>query len=91
MIGGLRSPCINALHHIDHVDRVGHVLCSFDGVFEFEREKEMFHLETNIHLLAHHNRQVNVIRECRVSRLLANMHQLLDEFGKVNALPRSSI
>ena len=91
MIGGLRSPCMNALHHIDHVDRVGHVLHLFDGVFEFEREKEMFYLESNIRLLAHHNHQLDVIRECRVSRLLANMHRLLDEFGKVNALPRSSI
>ena len=73
MIGGLCSPCMNALHHIDHVDRMGRVLRSFDGVFEFEREKEMFYLESNIHLLAHRNHQLDVIRECRVSRLLANM------------------
>ena len=90
MIGGLRSPCMNALHHIDHVNRVGRVLRSFNGVFEFKREKEMFYLESNIHLLAHHNHQLDMIRECRVSRLLANMRQLLDEFGKVNALLRSS-
>ena len=82
---------MNALHHIDHIDRVGCVLRSFDGVFEFEREKEMFYIESNIRLLAHHDRQLDVIRECRVSRLLANMRQLLDEFGKVNVLPRSSV
>ena len=81
MIGRLRSPCMNALHLIDHVDRVGHVLCLFDGVFEFEREKEMFYLESNIRLLAHHNHQLDVIRECRVFSLLANTRQLLDEFG----------
>ena len=72
MIGRLRSPCMNALHLIDHVDRVGHVLCLFDGVFEFEREKEMFYLESNIRLLAHHNNQLDVIRECSVFSLLAN-------------------
>ena len=27
MIGRLRLPCMNALHHIDHIDRVGCVLC----------------------------------------------------------------
>ena len=91
MIGRLCLSCMNALHHIDHVDKVGRVLCLFDGVFKLEREKEMFYLESNIRLLAHHNHQLDVIRECRVSRLLANMHQLLDEVGKVNALPRSSV
>ena len=29
---------MNARYPIDHVDRLGRVLRSFDGVFEFERE-----------------------------------------------------
>ena len=32
LTGGLRSPCMNPHHFMDHVDRVGRVLHSFDGV-----------------------------------------------------------
>ena len=39
---GLRSSCMNTHYFVDLVDRVGRVLCSFDGVFEFERENEFF-------------------------------------------------
>ena len=38
-IGGLRSPCLNSCQFVDKVDRVGRTLYSFDGLFNFEREK----------------------------------------------------
>ena len=39
-VGGLRSPCPNARHSIDLVDRVRSVIYSFDGMFCTEREKK---------------------------------------------------
>ena len=45
MVGGLRSPCMNVCYHRDCKDRLGRSLTSYDGVFEFECEKEFFYLE----------------------------------------------
>ena len=75
MIGGLRSPCMNARYPIDHVDRLGQVLRSFDGVFEFEREREFYYIEYNMRSLRvlKKNEDDDSIRECRVVRTLANM------------------
>ena len=89
-MGGLRSPCMNAHYFVDPIDRVGHVLRSFDGMFELEREKEFFYMECNMRLLTS-GRQIHVSKECRLVRLMANMRRLLDEFGRANALPRSSV
>ena len=91
MIGGLRSLCMNARYYVDHVDRVGRVLHSFDGMFEFEIEKEFFYLECSICSLRTSNRQIVLFKECRIVRLIASMHRLLDKFGRVNCLPRSSM
>ena len=55
MIGGLRSPCLNSCMDCDGVDRVGACLRSFDGIFEYERDKEYFYLEHSIHLVCHNN------------------------------------
>ena len=55
MIGGLRSPCLNSCVDRDGVDRVGTCLRSFDGIFEYERDKEYFYLEHSIHLVCHNS------------------------------------
>ena len=83
LIGELRSPCMNALHFMDHMDRVGRMLRSFNGVFEFEREKEFFYVEYNVHSLTFKS-QIDL----KVVRLLAKMCRLLDNFGESRHLPR---
>ena len=93
MIRGLRSPCMNARYPIDHVDRLGRVLRSFDGVFEFEREREFYYIEYNMRSLRvlKKNKDGDSIRECRVVRTLANMRKLLNDFGRQHNLPRRSV
>ena len=92
MIGGLRSPCMNAHYYIDCIDRVGSVLRSFNGMFEYKREKKFFYLECNIRLInASDKFSFNPLRECKLTNLIANMCRLLDDFGKKRSLPRSSI
>ena len=93
MIGGLRSPCINACYDNDHIDRIGRVLRSYDGVFEFEREKEFFYLECSIHSIKSSKERVcnDLVKECRITRDMAYIHLLLDGYGKLNSLPRSSV
>ena len=86
---GLRSSCMNTHHFVDLVDRVGRVLCSFDGVFEFERENEFFYIEYDVHSLTFKS-QIN-LKDCCIVRLLNKMHQLLDNFDKSRNLPRSSV
>ena len=39
-IGGLRSLCLNSCQFVDKVDRVGKTLYSFDGLFNFKRERK---------------------------------------------------
>ena len=93
MIGGLRSPCMNACYDNDHIDRIGRVLRSYDGVFEFEREKEFFYLECSIHSIKSSKERVcnNLVKECRITRAMAHIRLLLDGYGKLNSLPRSSV
>ena len=55
MIGGLRSPCLNSCVDRDDVDRVGACLRSFDGIFEYDRDKEYFYLEHSIRLMCHNS------------------------------------
>ena len=94
MIGGLRLPCMNACYDNDHIDRV---LQSYDGVFEFEREKEFFYLECSIHSIRVNNDKGKIlqcndlIKECRITRAMAYMRLLLDGYGKVHSLPRSTV
>ena len=47
MVGGLHSPCMNSCIDHDNIDRVGRCLRSYDGIFEYEREKEYFYLENS--------------------------------------------
>ena len=62
MIGGLRSPCLNSCVDHDGVDRVGACLRSFDGIFEYERDKEYFYLEHSIRLVCHNSaKKINFI------------------------------
>ena len=98
MIGGLRSPCMNACYEGDHLDRTGQVLTSFDGVFEFEREKELFYLECYIHSLKEtfNNNNNNkghkdLPKECRISKMIAYVHLALDKYGLANSIPRSTV
>ena len=83
----------DAHYPIDHVDRSGRVLRSFDGVFEFEREREFYYIEYNMRSLRvlKKNEDGDSIRECRVIRTLANMQKLLNDFGRQHNLPRSSV
>ena len=47
LIGGLRSPCPNATYVMnDSQDNMGIYLATYDGIFENEQEKEMFHIES---------------------------------------------
>ena len=93
MIGGLQSPCMNACYEEDHLDRTGRVLTSFDGVFEFEREKEFFYLECNICLLKETFnegvglRHKDLTKECRISRMIAYVCLALDKYGLANSIP----
>ena len=83
MTGGLRSPCTNAHYYVDCVDRMGCVLRSFDGMFEYEREKEFFYLECNIRLINVGDKfSFDPLRECKLTKLIANIRCLLDDFGK---------
>ena len=89
---------MNACYEEDHLDRTGRVLTSFDGVFEFEREKEFFYLECNIHslketfnegvVLRHHK---DLRKECRISKTIAYVCLALDKYGLANSIPRSTV
>ena len=68
LIGGPWSPCMNAHHFVDHMDRAGRMLRSFDGIFEFEGEKEFFYIEYNVHSLTFKSQM-----DLKVVRLLAKM------------------
>ena len=85
MIGGLRSPCLNSCMDLDGVNRVGTCLRSFDGIFEYERDKEYFYLEHSIHLVCHNSAKkltlFDPVGVCRITRLLANIRRILDEHG----------
>ena len=83
MIGGLRSPCMNACYEEDHLDRTGRVLTSF------EREKEFFYLECSIRSLKEtfSNKGVrhkDLTKECRISKMIAYVRLALDKFNKFN-------
>ena len=85
MIGGLRSPCLNSCMDRDGVDRVGACLRSFDGIFEYERDKEYFYLEHSIRSVCHNSAKkltlFDPVGACRITRLLANIRRILDEHG----------
>ena len=52
MVGGLRSPCLNAMYPIHSRDELGLQMRTFDGIFENEREKETFYVECMVrHLM----------------------------------------
>ena len=77
---------INSCVDRDGVDRVGTCLRSFDGIFEYERDKEYFYLEHSIHLV-HQNSAKKLtlfdpVGACRITRLLANIRRILDEHGR---------
>ena len=96
MVGGLCSPCMNSCIDHDNIDRVGRCLRSYDGIFEYEREKEYFYLENSIRSISYGVSKkktfMDSIKECRITRFLANVHSLLDDYGKNHALnSRSSI
>ena len=69
----------------DGVDRVGACLRSFDGIFEYERDKGYFYLENSIRLMCHNSAKkltlFDPVGVCRISRLLANIRKILDEHG----------
>ena len=85
MIGGLQSPCLNSCVDHDGVNRVGTCLRSFDGIFEYERDKEYFYLEHSIRLVCHNSAKkltlFDPVGACRTTRLLANIQRILDEHG----------
>ena len=96
MIGGLRSPCMNACYDEDYLDRTGRVLTSFDGVFEFEREKEFIYLECNIRSLKEtfNNKGVrykDLTKECRINKTIAHVRLSLDKYGLANSIPQSTV
>ena len=76
----------------DGVDRVGACLRSFDGIFEYDRDKEYFYLEYSIRLMCHNSTKkltlFDPVGVCRISRLLANIQRILDEHGRQYA-PKS--
>ena len=88
MIGGLRSPCMNSCFDEDGMDRTGRCLRSYDGVFEYEREKE--YLENSIQSICHNVAEkktlMDSISKCRITRFLANIRSLLDDYGKTHAV-----
>ena len=92
MIGGLRLPCLNSCVDRDSVDRVGACLRLFDGIFEYEQDKEYFYLEHSIHLMCHNSAKkltlFDPVGACKISRLLANIRRILDEHGRQHA-PKS--
>ena len=93
MIGGLRSLCLNSSVDRDGVNRVGACLRSFDGIFEYERDKEYFYLEHSIRLVCHNSSAkkstlFDPVGACRITRLPANIRRILDEHGREHA-PKS--
>ena len=45
MVGGLQSPCLNAMYPIHSRDELGLRMRTFDSIFDNEREKETFYVE----------------------------------------------
>ena len=93
MVGGLRSPCMNVCYHRDCKDRLGGSLTSYDGVFEFEREKEFFYLECAARSIREDGPPEchDLIKDCRISRNLSLLRFTLREHGKSNFMPRSTV
>ena len=89
-IGGLQSPCPNTQHFMDHMDRVGKMLHSFDGVFTTEYKKEMFYVDVMARCLLCNN-SFDFIKGCRITKVLLSLWSLLDGFGNKAKLPRSTI
>ena len=90
-IGGLRSLCLNSCQFVDKVDRVGRTLYLFDGLFDFEREKETFYVEVLIRRLTSQNKLLGIFEECQITRILATIRKTLDDFGRNHKLPRSAV
>ena len=65
MIGGLQSPCLDA-HYMQNSkrDELGMTLRTFDGIFESEREKETFHIESMLRKLCFGSDNVDIIHQC---------------------------
>ena len=87
--GGLGSLCLNSCQFVDKVYRVGRTLYSFDGLFDFKREKETFYIEVLIRCLTSQNKLLDVFAECQITRILAAIRKTLDDFGRNHKLPRS--
>ena len=81
-VGGLRSLCLNSHQFVDKVDSIGRTLYSFDGLFDFEREKEIFWVEALIRCLTSQNKLLNIFAECRITRILATIRKTLDDFAR---------
>ena len=90
LIGGLRSPCPNATYIMnDSLDNLDMNLTAYDGIFENEREKEIFYIESMLHRLADNEMANDKLHECRISRIVARIREILNDFGKLKKLPRS--
>ena len=90
LIGGLRSPCPNSTYVMnDSRDNLGMYLTMYDGIFENEQEKEMFYTESMLHRLADNEMANDELHECRISRIVARIREILNNFGKLKKLPRS--
>ena len=66
---------------------------TFDGIFEYEREKEMFYIESMLCQLANDKYIIDgdKLYECGVSRTMAKIRKLLNEYGRKKKLPRSVV
>ena len=66
-------------------------LRTFNGIFESEREKETFYIESMLRKLSFGSDNVDIISQCRVTRNLAMICEILNDYGKSNKLPRSCV
>ena len=96
MTGGLRSPCPNAsyvLRNFNVHDTLGMNFGTFDGIFEYEREKEMFYIESMLCRLANDKHIIDgdELYECGISRTMAKIRKLLNEYRRKKELPQSVV
>ena len=104
MVGGLRSPCLNAMYPIHSRDELGLQMRTFDGIFENEREKETFYVECMVRCLmmslnnnneeystTMKKQRIDEIKTCRVTRTISQIRKALNDYGKMNKLPRTVV
>ena len=91
-IGGVCSPCPNLTFFENGKDNLGHAIATYDEIFQNEREKESFYLESILQKINDDAKTpFDPIKECKIVKTLAMARKCLNDWGEKNNEPRSSI